>query len=686
MSLTPWLPLVRRIKDGEPVDQATVNVPIDQLTQREQHLYEKFNEISGKSALIAFSQPIHPSEIEYIKPNALNIVYYRSDSSGEGLARSITGFSSSQASSMFSPKPSNYSFGIIKAIYPTDKTADLFIEGLCEFDVAIDHADLGILQPGEDFSVGPYFLSTKNPGKITQDPSGIPVYVGYAISRTRFLLHTNVDEFSQFFINYRYHLLDRVAGVPVNTADTWSITNSDTDKLGWVAAEDSGLPVPPGALFFYNIPNLSATLEADTELEEYERLEATELRRDLPPVPANFIQLYVNGVLARYRNDYDPEGDFSINEYGVWWYKNADGTQPWSSLYSEELAAQPWENIKDTLGENRLRMFASFSKFNPALRTQLVRSLVPYDSVDEVTGEYVNKPSNFIRFYSKDTPTNTAPTGELLVEIDPIFALSGYRPSSVNTDAEDFTYPAAPRTSEYTANRAVAAIKYDKATGTFKTVITPVVASLVGRNGISITETSPNSGSYFVDYTSKGLIGQVDSIEPINSRLEFLGLTSYIKLPPPSATPYGLIGKIVIPRGYVNARPLKLHFHLFGDKDISQGSLYRKVAFQFEYSAVATYNQDLPSNYTQINTNTYSPTTNPVEFDLFQSTQNYTAFLAAKVANDNFVIPAGLVREDSVINFKLLRVNPSVLSTSYGGNITGGANVGLLGVYWEILT
>ena len=235
----------------------------------------------------------------------------------------------------------------------------------------------------------------------------------------------------------------------------------------------------------------------------------------------------------------------------------------------------------------------------------------------------------------------------------------------------------------------MAAIKYSKPEGAFKVVITPVVASLEGRNGITITEKTPNSGAYYVDYTAKGLVGQVDSIEPVNSRLEFLGLTSYIKLPPPSTTPFGLIGKLIIPRGYANAQPLKLNFHLFGDKTIAQNSSYRKIAFQFEYSAVASANNSLSSNYTLVNTTTYTPTTNPVEFALVPSTQtanDYTAFTSIKISDDAFTIPAGFIREDSVINFKILRAATAIASDSYGGNVTGGANVGILGIYWEILT
>ena len=679
MSLTPWLPVVRKIKDGEFVDQATVNVPIDQLTQREQHLYEKFQELTGKSVLISFGQPIHPEESSSIIPSALNLVYFRSDEAGVGLSRSMTGFSSTASSSMFSPKNSNYVFGLTKMVYADTQTADLYTEGLCELGVDIDDASLGLLQPGDEFSPGPYFLSSKAFGKITRDPAGIPVYVGYAISKRQFLLHTNVDEFSQFFINYRYHILDRVAGIPVLTSSTWTITDSDLSHLGWVAADSvSNIPAPVGAKFFYNIPTRIADLVADTQLASYERDEALELRRDLPPVPANFIQLYTNGILERYNNEYDLGGTFSVNEYGLWWHNDQDGYQPWSPEFDANLT---WEQNKLDFVESRKLMFVSFSKFNPALRTQLVRSLAPYDQV--VDGEYVSKPSNFIRFYSKDKPDTQAPTGDLLVDINATVELYGYRPASVSSDAEDFTYPSAPRVPTYTADRAIAAIKYSKAAGTFKAVVTPVVAKIVGTNGITVVENAPKSGVWTVSYSSTGLTGQVDSIEPINSRLEFIGLSSYIKLPPPSTTPYGLIGKIVLPKGNTNNKDLRLVFHLFGDQPIPLNSTNRNAAFQFEYSVVSASNGQSPSAYTLVNSTKYAPQTNPVEFSLIDSPSAYVAFTSVKVTHPALVIPAAFIREDTVVNFKIMRVAVDAAADNYG-NVTGG-NIGLLAVYWEIV-
>jgi hypothetical protein len=658
MSLTPWLPTVRRIKDGESVEQATVNTPIDQLTQRDQHLYEKFNEITGKSVLISFAQPIHPQE--NLSVGELSIVYFKSDAQGAGIAKGTTGFSSGR-SSMFTPNNSNYSFGLLKTVYPESSTADLYTEGLCELTVPLNDPNLGLIQKNangvvEEFAVGPYFLSSSSNGKITKNPSGIPVYIGYALSPTKFLLHTNVDEFSQFFINYRYHVLDRVAGVPSLDGDTWTIADPDDTKLGWlpvIDGEAAGVSAPEGAVFYYNIP-APPELDDDTALEDFEREEALELAKYLPPVPENFIQLFSNGTLSRYKDAYDLLGDFSVNEYGLWWYKAEDGQQPWSVDYPAS-GPDDWETIKDTIAASRKNLFASFSKFNPALRTQLVSSLKPFDTT-------TNKASNFIKFYNADNllESSKSGTGDLLVDII----------APVNNVV----------TEGFTSGTAVADFMYSKPLGAFQARITPIVAKIQGLGKITVAEESPNSGVWNIDYAAQGSTGPVDSIEPINSRLEFRGLSSYIKLPMPSLTEFGLIGKIILAKGFPTGKALNLVFHLFGDVGIDVSSDRRKVAFRFEYTSV------------KVGTETALIGTNPiaaaqtVEFDL--ATGLYTAFTANKIAYNNsaqplFTIPGTYVGEDTVISFKIRRVLPATANQGYGFSLTSGGNVGVLGIYWE---
>jgi hypothetical protein len=674
MNLTPWLPSVRKIKDGENVEQAVVNVPIEQLTQRDQHLYEKFEEISGKSVLISYGQNIHPDDESNLNSGELYAVYYKQAASAEssgGLSLATTGFTSSSNSSMFSPKNSNFIFGITKSIYyknnNTDLAADVYIKGLCELDVNIDDETYGLIQKVsgvvEEFSVGPYYLSQKSPGKLTKDPSGIPVYVGYAISKRQFLLSSTVDEFSQFFINYRFHVLDRVAGVPVKSGNLWTITNADTSKLGWIPVTALSIDAPETAVFYYNIPG-SAELLADSGLDDFEKEEASELLKFLPPVPNNFVQIYINGILTRYKDEFDEEGYFSTNEYGIWWHTNVHGKQPWADNYPSNKTPSDW---KDTIKlidivDSRKNIFMSSSKFNPALRTQLVSSLKGFNLT-------ADKSYKFLKLYSKDNITQESATGDLFFSVEAPSNYYGYKDNfttqDINTLTDDFSYPSV-RSAGFSAGRAVAAIKYSKEEGAFKVAITPVVSKITASGNLKVTDLG--SGAWNISYLSQGLTGFVDSIEPINSRLEFKGLTSYLKLPPKTSitsTPYGFIGKIVLPAGYPSGRQLNLIFHLFGDQSLETSS-NSTISFGFEYAVVGM--GDSVDLSTGVNTAT-------AQFNLTATT--YEAYKAQKIVHASISIPANKIVPDSCISFKIVR--EYLADNSYAGNI------GVLGTYWEIV-
>jgi hypothetical protein len=665
MSLTPWLPTIRKIRDGEPVEQAVVNVPLEQLTQRDQHLYEKFLEISGKSALIALEQPLHSSE--EFQSDQLHLVYYKQTQDGEsGLAKAYAGFASASSSSFFKPGNSSYIFGIVKTIYTQAAVADVYLEGLCELDTSIDDPDKGLIQKisgvVEPFQVGPYYLSANNPGKITRNPAGIPVYVGYALSKKRFLLHTSTDEFSQFFINFRFHLLDRVAGKALKTNGVWSITATDSATAGWIPATNL-LGKPEGALFYYNIPN-QTVINNDTTLEDFEKAEAIELSKQLPPIPANFIQFFINGSLIRYRDFYDTDGSYSLNEYGLWWYKNAEGEQPWSDEYPTDTFPTNWiSQIKPSLEEAsaRKRLFTSFSKFNPALRTQLVSSLKPFNTPN------TDMSSNFIKFYNSDNLTNPAATGDLYVSIDPKFSRFGY----INSAETDFPEP----NLNYTAGKSTADIRYSKQTGKFELLFTPVVSKLVGVNGIDVMDTG--DGVWSVGYQSQSIIGQLDSIEPINARLEFLGLTSYLKLPYPTNTPYGYIGKIVLPANFTTGRDLRIVMQIFGDTAVEENSTQRKIALKIQYSVAAAANVTGDRINTSITPSSY--TLNDAEITVTPTdTGTYTAYTTVKIDSPSLVIPATHIQADSVVSFKITRALTSSPLIGYQGAI------GVLTTYWEI--
>jgi len=661
---TAWQPLVRKIKDGQVVEQSSVNTPLEQLAQRDEFLRDQLEKLAGKSALVSLGVDVHPSA--GIQPGEQSVVFFKQDVNGTGLSRAITGFSSNQSSSVFAPNASNYIYGLLSHVTAGGK-ADVYTSGLCDLAYDLDDPLHRLLQLNPDgtvetFAVGPYYLSGKQPGKITKDPSGVPVYVGYAISKRRFLLQPNVDEFSQFFINYRFCIIDRVAGVPA-TSGVRTISSSNLARLGWVAVDSLGeIPVPTDARFFYNIPT-AAQLAVDAGIDSTEKEVASELRKYLPPIPHGFIQLYIGGVLQRQRSECDPTGSYLVNEYGLWWFDNTSGNQPWANDYPA-VGPELWSTVK--LSAARKHTFTSFSKFNPTLKTQLVASLTAFDTAADQT-------SNILKLTSKDNPSEPSSFGDLLLSFDPTFerrGLSGAAPVVPTGTAAD-----------YTANQAIVNLTYSKTLGKFVATVAPLVSKIEGLGGITVTEVNP--GEFSISYLSQGLTGTLDSIEPVNSRLEFKGLTSYFKLPPPSSTPYGIIGKIALPKGSVNNKALRLVFQVFGDASLTTLDTNRKLAFQFQYASVSALNSANPSAFNTIAATTYAPAPNPdthvpnPELDLVAAGTAYTLNQSVKVFSSDIVIPANHVREDSVISFKITRVAPVALG--YVGNI------GLLSTYWEAI-
>lgn len=709
MPITPWVPTVRTIRDGEEVSQSVVNVPLEQLIQREQHLYEKFEELLGKSVLIAFGQPVYPTELQGNKPlhqDELNIVYFREDSGGRGVCRALTGFSSTNTKGMYAPNKSNYSFGIVKAMSPgVNPLVDTYIEGLCELSIDLDDPDRGLIEVErnhlnepvvEPFEVGPYYLSRKYPGKITKNPAGIPTYVGYAISKRKFLLHTSVDEFSQFFINYRYNVLDRPAATPVlNTrpdgSKYWTIpTTSNPNRLGWVQANAANLPgysiaqnpvTDEPAKFFYYIPEgLLAENSPDfSSLTESERVEATELKGLLPPVPSNFVEIKSNGITQRLIDEYTPDGIYMIDNYGLWWFDDSEGFQPWADdiLSQGTWTPNDWLEYK---GSNfrRPRLFISFSKFNPALRTQLVSSLAPYNDLENpnVPDDQKNNSEEFIKFYLKETITSAdireSATGDLAVKVTPKFIPKGV--TGVSPEP-----PEAPSPT-YTSDRGVADLSFDQAEGKFVKTITPVVAKINGQGGINVTPAQDQPGVFNISYMSTGIYGTVDSIEPINARLEFRGLSSYLKFPYAQniTVPYGVIGKMLLTKKALAAPAnLKIYVQAFGTASYAPEATDKQIAFTFEYAATTAANSDAPeavkvANKTvltaAVNSSLVVTTLTPIE-------EGYTAYDVVNLEG-NLIIPAAYVAEDTIVNFKLMR------NLAETGNYLG--DLGILGLYWGI--
>jgi len=364
MPITPWIPAVKVIKNGTDVSAEVVNPISAQHTQRAQHLYEKFNELSGKSVLVAFGLPILPSSSGDVREQL--VVFYDkegvAESAESGISPAQVAFTSDTAfSSAYTPANSSYATGIVKSI--SGDSADVYIWGLINLDHNIDDATYGLIQSDEidedaEFEPGPFYLSRSEAGKITRTPGGIAIYIGYAFDRTTFFLAPNVSEFNQFFTTYKFNILDRPAGTPELTGSTWdvngvSVVSGDggINHVGWIPVSAlTGGPleslVPDGAKFFYNLPS-EELINDDSAVDDDgdDRDEQIELSRSLPPNPTNVTLLTVNGVIQSSRDNAD-DGLYQVTEAGIWWFSDEDGQQPWASDI-ETAVAVTFDNTTD---------------------------------------------------------------------------------------------------------------------------------------------------------------------------------------------------------------------------------------------------------------------------------------------------------------------------------------------------
>ncbi len=736
MPTTPWVPMVTLVTDGQQVSAETINPILDQLIQREEYLYEQFANANDLSVLTAFSQPIHPDELAdgVIVSGNLLVGYFANDDDGSGVRRAVVSLSTSATQSLFTPNNSSYPFGIINNV-STNGTVDLWLSGLITFPINIDDPTNGLTQPTgvgtvEAFKVGPYYLSQSTPGKITANPSGIAVFVGYGISETQFLLNPSVNQLSQLFTTYQFNLIDRPTAVPVllNTSgsngvangtttftstsasfassmightitisgvnytitavasthsvtlssavtaatgltfavNAWTIPNSDMTRLGWVdvvwlQANDpsalTGYVVPAGAKYLYNVPQSYATDDADNSgagsIDQTTQTDNTDLVSLIPPTPADFSLLTVNGVIQTYRDTISPYGLFTIDSYGIWWYDDNDTTQPWSSELASSWAPANWPTNKGD-ASTRPYIFLRFTRFNPTFGQSIVTSLAPFN--DGTT----NNSSNMLALVDKKTGL-PAMVGDLLAKLNIVFAT-------------DVTVTASPT--------ALATVTYNQVTGQMVRTVTPVISTLTGLNGVTVVQNPANSGNYQISFQSQGITGQVYDLEPENAFLDYLGtsLHSYLHFPySGAAITYGVVGKIVLPEQFPYGQPLYIVLHLFGFSNVSGNN---SIGFNFSYNVSTVVNGVGPTAVLAANSTSPNNTLLPNDTVGVSSPlvitlpSGYVAQQPYKYKNVALSIPAANIGPDSIVNFRLTR---NILAgTDYG------ADIGLLAVYWSI--
>ena len=161
---------VEKLRDGDSVNAETFNTPIDQLASRTEYLKRKLGTLIDEgvqSALILRDVDFDPDEADKI---AVGLVVYRADG----------GFRLAQAKmhlyDSFVAHESAFTLGIVVRV--ESGRGDVLIYGKMDMGSDALFSPTGMLQSGETFRAGRYYLSATEPGRITANPNGPLIYLG----------------------------------------------------------------------------------------------------------------------------------------------------------------------------------------------------------------------------------------------------------------------------------------------------------------------------------------------------------------------------------------------------------------------------------------------------------------------------------------------------------------------------
>lgn len=693
-----WNNVVKRIVDGDQVSAAELNPILATLVDRDQYLFNQIGQYADKSVLLAYNlvvnsdTPVSKGQLVYFKENV-------------GLTPAKVGFDADFNITHFSPMHNSFAVGLVKEVISLDEdsVATVYLQGIVE-GLDID----SLLETGESFGpaeAGPLYLSKTEAGKLTKSPGGLSIYIGFAFNNTTLLLHPNYDSLNQLFFNYKFDLVDRPAGIPALSSGTWSVEYPDVNKVGWlpVASSPYRTLAPAGAVFIYNLP-ADATIAADVSLSTTEKAQATALKHALPPYPHYFTTVTVNGVQHHAYDADHTDGSYLVNNAGLWWFKNANESQPWATDIRTKgiVTFDTVNNLVKVVAHGLVAgNQVSFLSSNGVLPANLELNTVYYVSAtglnaDEFKitdvagaapktlgsligtptimlswlsnkGSTVQRPKQQVSFvklnpdYKSALVTSIQPYSDDLVDsrksIKLISAEDGVSEKSTGDLLLKFQLSTNTKVQSPVVGSAVKSVTFNNLTGELEVKTGDVVTGINYTEGLIATPGT--DGIWTISLANFTAAGDVADIEPEDCDYIYKGLHSYLRLKNPSGSARtGFVGKVKLPASIPAGKNFKVKLLLFG---ASSSNNYAKFKFEYSVSAPGAVND------------TVTKTNNGNDITV-QPTGGYIANTAAWITNSYFQVPAVSLSAGAFVNFRLARVN----SSDYTHDI------GVLGVAWAV--
>ena len=236
-------PSVTPYRDGtdQPLESGVMNVPVNQLRERTDYLKERIDELIGTGPFesVRFAGvPLNPSDLPWIG----SVVYFDPATRVYSRAKSEILVSSVYPYSLVADK--GYVIGLM-ATAPSGATGTVVAYGKVDLSGVLLST---IVDEGETFRSGPYFLSTTTAGRITANPKGPAIYIGMFYSNVNTPLYGDFAELApqlkdmwEAHLHKSFILASQPSGTAEKTGtdfdDTWSVRgfNPDGCSVPWAA-------------------------------------------------------------------------------------------------------------------------------------------------------------------------------------------------------------------------------------------------------------------------------------------------------------------------------------------------------------------------------------------------------------------------------------------------------------------
>lgn len=303
-----FVPSVRVIVNGTPVDAANTNGPIADLTNRTDWLKDQIDSIAAGSQIVLRGQTAQAGMVVGTP------VYLAADNTFKPALAEV------DASDFNRAGDRTFWQGFISSISGT--VADVVIGGAFTLTTVQWAAvyDTGV------FAAGDVYLDAVTAGKITSSPNTSGVYLGHLRSTGEMLVRLGSPDTFLDHVHYERTLVgDPADSAPVDPAINADHTfgTPDTSLRGWLPAADQtdvdnyfpgftyGVQVPTGTVFGYNITNAAETA----------------LNQVFPVIPSDNAQFSQGGLILG-------DDKVVINQFGIWWQDDSYGNAPWPVDYA----------------------------------------------------------------------------------------------------------------------------------------------------------------------------------------------------------------------------------------------------------------------------------------------------------------------------------------------------------------